>query len=373
MAEENFVSKHWFRRSIISRLLYPVSLLFKLIVSLRRKLYSKIFHSYKPSIFTISIGNITVGGSGKTPFTIYLAEILAKKGIRTAVSARGYKSVLENKVTLISDREGLLPEADLAGDEAWLLAKRLPEIPIATGKKRKAAIQLLYKTYPDLECIILDDSFQHLQVQHDLDFVLINAIAGFGNGFILPAGPLREPVSVLRLADFLILNHAESRNNDAETLLKHLQSYGKPIYEGYYKVLRVCDFTGRDIEIESLSGEAAVTLCGIGNPSSFISTVKDLGIKIAGQMIFPDHYAYNDVEIKTILNLLNKSQAQRIVTTEKDFAKLRHFPDLKSMLIVLQIGFCLASDEEELSGKLIKQIREKGDYSGKQESRNGLA
>jgi len=197
MACRSCIEKHFTHRSIINYLLYPFSLIFSLILILRRSLYKHILPRYKAPVFIISIGNMIVGGSGKTPFTIYLADLLNRNGIRTAVSHRGYKSKLENTVTIVSNWNELLPVSDDAGDEAWLIAKRLTGIPVVVGKNRKQAISLLCNTFPGLDCIILDDSFQHLKVIHNLDVIIISEWLKFGNGFVLPAGMLREPMSAI--------------------------------------------------------------------------------------------------------------------------------------------------------------------------------
>jgi tetraacyldisaccharide 4'-kinase len=203
MQTQNLIQRHLLRRSILSYLLFSFSVLNAFLQIMHRKYYQW-FPSrrkqFKPLV--ISIGNIVSGGSGKTPFTLFLAGILQKQGFKLAVSHRGYKGAFERENRLISNRTQVLTDAPFAGDEAYLLAEKLSGIPVVVGKNRSVSLQILQQNYPDLDIVLLDDSFQHLQVAHDLEIVLFQASVGLGNGFLLPAGFLREPVSALKSGRF---------------------------------------------------------------------------------------------------------------------------------------------------------------------------
>ena len=146
------------------------------------------------------------GGTGKTPFTIFLAKYLQQKGFKIAVSHRGYKGDFENTNILISDAHKVFEEAKNAGDESYLLALKLNGIPVIVGSNRQISIRILEKRYPELDYIILDDSFQKHSIKKDFEFVIFKSTIGIGNGFVLPAGFLRESLKALKFADYFVIN-----------------------------------------------------------------------------------------------------------------------------------------------------------------------
>jgi len=359
MNKQAFVQKHLLRRSWLSYLLLPLSLPYTLYMLLRRKM-AAMFPEYRAPVCIISVGNLIAGGSGKTPFTIYLAKLLAGKGIRVAVSHRGYGSVNERMTQIVSDRTGLLAACNTAGDEVQLLAEELRGIPVVSGKHRKAAIRLLLKQFPDLDCIILDDSFQHLQVRHDVDIIVVNAHMGFGNGFVLPAGYLREPVPALKYADILIINNSQQQMIEKDSLAKGLSAYHKPLLAGHYQVEGCTDFQGQPVTAEQLRGIPILLVSAIGNPAGFARTAHQLGLEIAGQVQFPDHYPYVDkTALNQLLSTMRSSGAQRIVTTAKDYVKLQNHPELASVLVTLHISFVLDKEQEFLTRQIMAVIDKK--------------
>lgn len=359
MTGSNFVARHLLQRSFVSLILYPFSLLFSLILILRRFLYKAILLQYKAPVCVISIGNIIAGGSGKTPFTIYLALLLQQEGFTCAVSHRGYRSKLEHETALVSDREKLLPLSDSAGDEAWLLAKRLPGIPVVVGKNRIEAVMLLCERFPDLDYVILDDSFQNLKMHHDLDIVIVNEKLGFGNGYVLPAGYLREPFSALQNADLLILNRQNIDTEIRPELAKQLDITGRDILTGSYFPERFYDFDGQEISIEDVKQGRAILASGIGNPESFKEAVSSCGIRVSGEIVFPDHYSFEDESGRgKILSLAREKTVRWIIVTEKDYAKLRFYHEFRDLLLVFRICFRLEQETETLMN-YIKALRKK--------------
>jgi tetraacyldisaccharide 4'-kinase len=355
MALHSYIEKHLLHRSILSCLLFPASLLFGMIMKLRRTIYTTILSQYKAPVFIISIGNIVAGGSGKTPFTMFLAGLLTEQNLKVGVSHRGYKSKFEREIQLISDNEGVLPEAEQAGDEAWLIATRLAGIPVAVGKNRKQAIKALLKAYPCLDCIILDDSFQHLNVKHNLDFIIVNDNIGFGNGFVLPAGYLREPVSALKFADAIVLNYQSS--NRAASVPNTIKHFELPFFAGYYNLDYLYDFRGNKIDPESISGTKIMLLSGIGNPSGFEESAKELNLKIVAHKILPDHCDYNEQKLrKDIIATYHKSGAKWLLTTEKDYAKLRRFNEFSDCLLILGISFVLDKEADKLTEYIMRKL-----------------
>nr|HPR18421.1 tetraacyldisaccharide 4'-kinase [Candidatus Cloacimonadota bacterium] len=280
---QKMIEQNLYKKSVLSWLLLPFSLLYAVVLILRRKLHSDGFRS---RCKIISVGNIVSGGSGKTPVTIFLAKHLQNAGRKVAVSHRGYKGKFEHENKLISDENQIFDFAPDAGDEAFLLASKLPGIPVIAGRDRGKSIQILEEKYPQLEYIILDDSFQHLRVQHDLDFVIFNAIGGIGNGFVLPAGILREPLSALKFAEYIVWN------GEGEIPLK-IQKYKKPVLRGSYRIKRISDPKGKEIQP---AGKCAL-LSGIGLPKSFENTIHRAGIDFEKHFRFPDHYDFQNPDI----------------------------------------------------------------------------
>lgn len=326
----------------------------------RRYLYKTCLTPYKAPVCIISIGNMIAGGSGKTPFTIYLAELLKEKGLRVAVSHRGYKSNLEKKTTLISDRDGLLDVAEEAGDEAWLLAKRLTGIPVIAGKNRRQAIRILCQKFPDLDCIILDDSFQHLQVAHDLDFIIVNERLGFGNGFIMPAGYLREPLRAIKNADAVILNKKTELSEPDSQIIGQINQSACKVMPGFYKLEQIYDFDGNSIAADRIVCDKVIIAAAIGNPEGFKDLIRNNGLNLTGGITYRDHYDYSDKSARTeILSYCAQRQAKWIATTEKDFAKLRKYPEFGDNLLVFQISFQPLFEIDELTNLVQERLHNK--------------
>lgn len=329
---QNLIENHLYKRSLLSYLLWPISFKYSLILKLRRILTKQ---GYKSKCKIISVGNIVSGGSGKTPFTIFLTNHLRDKGFKVAVSHRGYKGKFEQENKLISDRKEVFDFAQDAGDEAFLLATKLNGIPVIVGKNRRLSINILEQKFSDLDYIILDDSFQHLKVFHNLDFVVFNEIGGIGNGFVLPAGILREPLSALKFADYIVINGEGN-------IPGKLKKYNKPILLGGYTIKRFYDVDGNDIKI---SGRKSL-LSGIGLPRSFENTIRKSGISYEKHFCFPDHYDFKD---KTILQKikyeLKKGKIDHLLITEKDFAKLQ-FIEHNLPLVVVEVEFVLEKPKE---------------------------
>ena len=337
MTRQDFINHHLLNRSILSIILYPLSLINQAIQSCRREWYHH-YKAKKADVKIISIGNITAGGSGKTPFTIWLAKKLMQQGRKIAVSHRGYKGDFENNNTLISDRDNVLPAAKKAGDEAQLLAEKLPGIPVCAGKDRWKSIQMLCEAYPDLEMIILDDSFQHLKVKHDIDIVIFKTAKPLGNGFLLPAGILREPLSAIKDADLIIFN---GEGDIPETFPK----YNKDIHQGSYQVEGIYVSNQTRIEVSELKSRRLGIISGIADPLSLETTISNLNLEWQFHLKFPDHYHFaNTNDQQTMENQIEGSQIDYILTTEKDYTKLKHLV-LSAPCAVIRIEFYLFNDD----------------------------
>ncbi|MBN2017631.1 MAG: tetraacyldisaccharide 4'-kinase [Candidatus Cloacimonetes bacterium] len=321
MSAHSFIEKHWVKRSILSYLFLPLAFLFSLILCLRRILYSyRFFRSYKADAFIISVGNHTVGGNGKTPFTILLAHALKHENLKVAVSHRGYKGAFEHTIKLISDEEQIFEDTYLAGDEPLLIANNCKGIPVIVGSNRKAAIKFLQNKFSP-NVIILDDSFQHLHVKHDYDFLLFNGKNPIGNGFVIPAGMLREPASAIKHADCYVMNDI----SDEYYIPKQLKKYSAPLISTTYQIRSLIHFQdSKEEKLGSVTGKKVMLVSGIGNPLSFENSLQRCGFDIVNHLKFKDHHEYNDNDVHEIIKKAEKSKADMIITTEKDYVKLKN-------------------------------------------------
>ena len=340
MISQKFIEKHLYQRSLLSYLLYPLSLIFTAVQKIRRMIYSSIPGlSYRSPCHIISVGNIVSGGSGKTPLTIFLAQYLSQKGRKIAVSHRDYGGRFERENRLISDRKEVFSEAKYAGDEAYLLARKLPGIPVIAGKHRKRSIEKLVQEFPDLDHIILDDSFQHLKVKHDLDIIVMNALGGRGNGFLLPAGILREPVSVLAKADLIVLNNSID-------IPDYLSKYKEKLIAGKYRTKGFFDLQNIEKKITDFKGKRIALFSGIGNPAAFELTVKEVGISFVHHFKFADHHHYDRADLEKLRLEADLKDIDLFITTEKDQVKLTKLEVTDLDIIVLKIELTLDNLDE---------------------------
>lgn len=343
MKTQSLLETHLHHKTILSTLLLPFSWIYGLVVLCKRFSY-RYKKSYKASVKIISIGNITAGGSGKTPFTIFLAKALQTKGKKVAVSHRDYKGAFENDNQLLSNRAYLLKWAGLACDEAYLIAKNLPRIPVAGGKDRVKSIKMLLEKFPDLDYIILDDSFQHFKLKHDFDFVIFNHNAGIGNGRLLPSGILREPLSVLKHANCIVYNGSDD-------LPAYLDKYSSKVVHGNYQISGVYLHNTKKLSSQVIKEKKFLLVSGIANPISFERTVDKLKLNWHEHLKFPDHYNYSDKNIAEIARILQADNTLTILTTEKDYTKLRKFR-ISKQICVLKIEFQLI-DKTDLIEKIL--------------------
>lgn len=303
----------WLAHSI----LYPLSAVYGFFVKARVLLYAfNILPSHSLPRKVISIGNITVGGTGKTPVTIFLAEFYRKSGKKVAVLSRGYKGSASG-AAIVSDGNSLLLGPAEAGDEPYLIASRLKGVPVVVCPDRVKGGSLLIERFsPDI--IILDDAFQHIRLKRDVNIVLIDSEEGFGPGYLLPRGILREPVSQLKRADFALIKGGPAKGVEWEAL----QKYSVPSMAFHYKASSVYDIdTGEELAAEALSGKKGVAVSGIANPASFIDTLSALKISFARTFSFPDHHSYSEKDIIEIEKAASGNGF--VITTEKDGVKLK--------------------------------------------------
>jgi len=351
LISSSFIDKHLMQNTWLSKLLTPAGKLYSIYQNQRRKNFnSKAWH---PDCFVISIGNIMSGGSGKTPFCLYLAELLKQSGKKVGISHRGYKGSLENTPTIISDGKQILYKAMTCGDEAYLIASRLPEIPVVVGKQRCASVSLLLATFPDTEIVILDDAFQHLSIARDLDFICFDAKLGIGNGKVIPAGYLREPIKNMPLSSVIVINYKD--NEMGFTSGEEWWSYfPQEILHCRIKGKGFIDTKDNLYTAEEIKSKRCIMVSGIAHPESFEHNLEQDGISWLHHFRYPDHYAYSDMkEINKLYNICSKYKIDYILCTEKDLVKLQIYSILKDKLRALRLQTECADEKKLLD--LIKE------------------
>jgi tetraacyldisaccharide 4'-kinase len=270
----------------------------------------------------VCVGNLTVGGTGKTPAVIALARRLTEAGSKLCVVLRGYGRS-GPAVGVVSDGRDLLLTWQHAGEEAVLLARHLPGVPILVGGDRLQVGRLALQRFgPDT--ILLDDGFQHRRLHRDVDLVLLDATDPFGGGWLLPRGRLREPVTGLARAHAVVVTRSDQAA-DLESLRQSLRATAPeiPIAWAVHRPSRVVDLaSGEERSVEVLRGARVFAVSGIANPRSFHQTVTDLGATIAGALVFPDHHAFLTQDRAHMAREARAAGATHILTTEKDAIRL---------------------------------------------------
>lgn len=284
-------------------------------VKLREMLYTTgVLNSKKLSRPVISVGNLTVGGTGKTPMAVHLAGFLISEGKRPVILSRGYGGKARD-ITVVSDGENILSNPVEAGDEPVLMAERLPGVPVVVCRDRYRAGEYAIKRFsPDF--IILDDGFQHMGLARDMDILLIDSYTGFGNGYMLPRGILREPLTAVRRADAIFIKGKGS------AVPPEVTSLGNPVLKFEYRPASVVHVeSGKKTEVKFLKGKSVSAVSAIADPASFHSTLKSCGATVVNTRTYPDHHSYTPDNIAVV----NRStgEAEIMVTTEKDAVKLK--------------------------------------------------
>jgi tetraacyldisaccharide 4'-kinase len=307
---------------ILILLLAPLGMVYSLIQQLRATLYRiGMLKSHRLPRPVVSIGNITVGGTGKTPVTAYIARLLLGQGYKVAVLSRGYGGSLEGQTVVVSDGLTVMLDPRECGDEPYLLASTVPGLMVVIGTDRYAAGQLaMQQLVPDV--FLLDDGFQHLRLWRDLNILLLDCSKPLGNGWTLPAGLLREPAAAVKRADLVILTRCPDG-----TSVTPLVS-GKPAFAASHRLVDALPLLGGDpVPLAVLQGPAILAFAGIAQPEFFFSALRDRGINVVGTLPFPDHASYDQTALDTIRDALQSSGAGYAITTEKDGVKLKLLPD----------------------------------------------
>lgn len=302
-----WLERHWHGVTLLGLVLYPFSLLFRLAVALRRLLYrAGIRPTVKLPVPVIVVGNITVGGTGKTPLVLWLVNFLRERGMRPGVISRGYggRTTAPQCVTGASDPA-------ICGDEPVLLAQR-GGVPVWIGADRAAAARALLRAHPECDVVVSDDGLQHYRLARDIEIAVIDGARGLGNGLLLPAGPLREPPARLASVDAVIVNTSQSagvglRTGTPPAFAMTLQS------RGFHNLLN----PAHRASVEQFLNSRLHAVAGIGNPQRFFKLLQRLGLTFTAHP-FPDHHAFSARDLAF-------TGTDFVIMTEKDAVKCRPF------------------------------------------------
>lgn len=298
---------HWQHRGALALLLLPLAGLFAAVSALRRGL----LHAQHPGVPVIVVGNITAGGTGKTPLTLWLAQFLRSHGRHPGIVSRGYGAARSDPRAVPLDGA---PQD--YGDEPCLLAQRAG-CPVWVGADRVAAVRALCATHPETDVIISDDGLQHYRLARDFEIAVIDGERGLGNGWLLPAGPLREPASRLATVDAVVINGNDARR--AWPLALPMQLIG-----GEFRNLRQPQ---EIVTAAYFSGRRVYAIAGIGNPRRFFAQLGRLGVSCMPRE-FPDHHAYTAEDLAFAGN-------DEIVMTEKDAVKCMPFATARHWAFII--------------------------------------
>lgn len=312
----------------------------------------------------VSIGNLTVGGTGKTPLTIAVTEALLAAGRRVAVLSRGYRRRSRAPQVLVSDGQKILVGPDEAGDEPFLIAQRCPGAIVAVGVDRYQLGRWVLAQHR-LDCVVLDDGFQHRALARDVDLLLVDASDQSGLHALVPAGRLREPLSSAARATALLVTRVEA-NVDAQPIVSMIQhATGKivqPILIRFTPqgIIDVCN--GLDVPLEQVAGQRVVLFSGIGNAGAFRTSVLSQGLTVVDEVIFPDHHAYSISDVDGVSARAARVGASVLVTTEKDAVKLQWLPSLPMRVWAVRLETQVFDGAERLRQLIIgEERRAKGD------------
>ncbi|MCG6893867.1 MAG: tetraacyldisaccharide 4'-kinase [Desulfobacteraceae bacterium] len=304
--------------------------------------------------FVISVGNLTVGGTGKTPMTTYLARTLQHLGYRPAVVSRGYGGRRRHGTAVAGDGRRPLLTADQVGDEPCMMANSLTGIPVVVGRNRYDAGLLALRTFA-VNILVLDDAFQHLSLERDLDIVMLNQQRPLGNGHLLPRGTLREPATGLRRADAVVFTRdgSESRRSVGALLSENTARFDARRHPEVYE--RVCHGAARNPmtlpngllprPTSWLSGRRVAAFSGIADNKRFSDSLLSLGCEILSFRGFPDHHRYETEELHGIAATASAVSADLVVTTEKDYARIAHRVPWTAHTAVVGIRLHLADEQ----------------------------
>jgi tetraacyldisaccharide 4'-kinase len=345
--------------NLLSLFLGFLSLLYSAAVRLRLLAYRKgLLKSKSLSALVVSIGNITAGGTGKTPFVAMLSDWAAHNGFRAAILSRGYKGRSKRESLVVSDGQGLTSSVYEAGDEPILLAKKLPFTPVLISKDRYAIGDLALRLF-NSELLLLDDGYQHLSLNRDVNVLLIDAKRRFGNGSMLPLGPLREPLEGIRRADLIVISRCseQDRGDELAELLRETVP-GKPVLRSSHLPDQVrFPSTGEARPPQILEGKNIIAFAGIAHPDDFLDMVTGLGAHVVEFKGYPDHHSFGDDDFEELASWSRRPEVDFLLTTEKDWVRIEEAIRGYLNIAVLTIKIKFLEDSNVLFDIIERGIR----------------
>jgi tetraacyldisaccharide 4'-kinase len=341
--------------NLLKIILYPLVPVYLLVIKLRNLFFDKnIFKSKKVKAKVISVGNITVGGSGKTPLVIYLASLLKNSNRKVGVLSRGYGRK-SSGYKLVSDGNTIITAVRESGDEIYHTVLEC-KVPAAVSEDRvTGAVKLIEET--GIDTIVLDDAFQHRWIKRELDLVVIEQRFLTNNNFfvnnLLPTGNLREPYSALQRADAIVINRKFSEQMEIpEDRKKYFE--GNKIFTARYNAIEFVDIIKKEkYSLEEFDGQKSLVVSGIANPVSFLNVLLQTNVDTSNKMIFKDHKDYTLKEVQQIRKEFYATNSHSVVTTEKDAVKLMNFAKELDDIDIFYLKIKLEIDNEELFRKFV--------------------
>lgn len=349
-------------------ILAPLGVLYGLATRARLALYRRgALQVHRTRAPVISVGNITTGGTGKTPLVEWIARALAKENLRVCILTRGYGRVNPDKRVVVSDGENILADAQEGGDEPRLLAENLLGTAAIVADADRVAAAHWAEDNLKTDVFILDDGFQHLRMARDLNLLTVDATNPWDSGQLLPRGRLREPLRELARADCIIITRAE-QHDDIDSLIKEAKhlSNGRPVILSHIRTrtIRPLDRSSSE-KIEAthraslvpdhFSPSPSAAFCALGNPAAFFAHLRNDGHTLVNTRHFPDHHVYLQEDVDTLVREAKQHGARALLTTMKDAVKLRSLRfDLPCYVLEIELEF---DDEEKLSEMIRKAAR----------------
>ncbi len=292
---------------------------------------------HRVGVPVVSVGNLTLGGTGKTPMVQWIAQWLRARGVRVTLISRGYGA-----------------EAGSVNDEALELEQNLPDVPHLEDPDRVTAARLAVEEFA-CQAIVLDDAFQHRRIHRDLDLVLLDALEPFGFGHVFPRGTLREPVSGLRRAHVVVLSRADLLEADLRARLRReVRRYApRAVWaEGAHVPQSLVSSGGESQPLDALADQPVAAFCGIGNPAGFRHTLESCGYRAVDFREFPDHYAYGRADVESLAAWADRLDVAAVVCTRKDLVKLRIDRLGRHPLLAVSIGLEFLAGQADVEAKL---------------------
>tara|TARA_B100000945_G_scaffold321576_1_gene337148 strand:+ start:3255 stop:4283 length:1029 start_codon:yes stop_codon:yes gene_type:complete len=331
--------------------LLVISWFYRIIIEIRNLLYDIGF--YKTVNFEvpiISIGNISIGGTGKTPMVIYLSKLLKKHGINVGIISRGYGRKSKG-IIIVHNENKLLVDAKIGGDEPYLIGQELKNTPIIVSNNRKEGIDRLLNQFK-VDVILLDDGFQHRRVQRDIDIVLISAEDREESYELLPLGKLREPLRSLKRAHYIIYTKTKNYNNPKIHSRVNQLLHEEPINSIVNPIL--FKINNKKYHKTFIPKDNVYVFCGIANPFSFLQTINDFGIKIQNKSFFKDHQVYDKKTLDYLYNQITKNKCESVLTTEKDLVKIPDFFIKQFNFYIIKIEFLCSTNMMDMIKKILR-------------------